>query len=571
MERGLLQPGSDELRHAWAQIRPLLGLALAFSCAVNLLMLTGPIFMLQIYDRVLGSGSVETLSVLVLLVVFLFAAMAIIDMSRHRLLSRAALRFQSTLEGRMFRAGLSGAAGPAGNDAITPLDSIHRLLGGPAFSAIFDLLWTPLFVLILFLFDPLLGMIAVIGGAILVGAALLNQSSSSAPLQSADQARRSARQIAGRFQISGDLVTALGLAPNSLARWQEARGRAADHALCASDRIQAFGAFTRSVRLLLQSIILAAGAYLVIREELSAGAMIASSILLGRALSPVEQLAGHWPHVQAGRDGWRSAARLLAAAPPPAQVMSLPRPRALLELTAASICAPGMSQPLLRDISLTVGPGKVLGLIGAAGSGKSSLARAICGAWPLANGTIRLGGAALDQYRPDQLAQYIGYLPQNAALYPGTVAENIARLAADPDPALVIEAARAAGAHRAILDLPQGYDTVVGDNAAGLSGGQMQLVALARAFYGQPALVVLDEPDTHLDAEGGLALMEAIRGARARSLAVVIIAHRRAVLQECDQLIHIAGGRICAAGPRGAVLDALGGRRSAPSFAGAGA
>ena len=530
-----------------------------FSAAVNILMLTGPLFMLQIYDRVLSSRSVETLTALFALVVFLFLLMGLIDIARSRVMLRIAARFQHRLEPRVFdaalRDGTSGEASAQGG--LRDLDAVKALIGAPVMMALFDLPWAPVFLGAVFIFHPVLGFVALAGGAVLVLTTWLNQSLGRTPLQRGLLAGAQADRIADRFRTEGEVIGSLGMRGASFERWRQARDEATEQSLIGADRTSAFSVFSRSFRLFLQSAMLAAGAWLVLRGELTPGAMIASSILMGRALAPVEQVVGGWPLVQRGLDGWNRLAALLDRQPMPKPRTPLPRPQARIEVTQLAVVAPGQSNATLRGISFTLEPGQALGVIGPSGAGKSTLARALIGAWPPAAGQIRLGGATLDQYDPDVLGNLIGYLPQQVTLFDGTIAENIARLSPQPDAARVVAAAQAAAAHRMILDLPQGYDTPVTQSGGRLSGGQIQRIALARALYSDPVLFVLDEPNSNLDNEGSAALNQAIRTMKAKGGSVIIMAHRPAAIAECESLLVLDQGLRRAFGPRDEVLQAM--------------
>jgi len=531
-----------------------------FSAGVNLLMLTGPMFMLQVYDRVLGSQSRETLAALFALVVFLFLIMGVLDWARGRMMARLGARLQSRLEARVFGAALTrngqAPGDPAAAAALRDLEAVQKFMGAPVATALFDLPWAPFFLLAVFIFHPWLGWVATAGGAVLLATTFLNQALTRAPLHKATSASLTAERMSDSLRDESELIAALGMRGASLARWRKVRGQALRAAIAATDVGGGLTVFTRSFRLFLQSAILAMGALLVLRGEVTAGAMIASSILMGRALAPVEQTIAGWPLVQRAQEGWARLAVLLSAVPAPQPRTALPRPRALIEAAQLSVVPPGQGTATLRMVGFRVDPGQAMGVIGPSGSGKSTLARAICGVWRPAGGWIRLDGAALDQYDPDVLGGLIGYLPQNVTLFDGTIAENIARLAT-PDPQKVVEAAQKAAAHRMILDLPQGYDTPVMQAGGRLSGGQIQRIGLARALYGDPVMVVLDEPNANLDNEGSQALNLAIRSLKAAGRSVVIMAHRPAAIAECDTLMVLEGGLRRAFGPRDEVLKSM--------------
>ncbi|MFG6080675.1 type I secretion system permease/ATPase [Paracoccus litorisediminis] len=553
--------GLSELRRARAGSWRLFGFVGLFSFAVNLLMLTGPLFMMQVYDRVLASRSLETLTALFLLVVFLFLLMGLLDLARSRVMARVAARFQDRLEGRVFTAALQDGSA-TGSEAATKggmrdLEAVQRLIGSPVLMALFDIPWAPFFLAAVYVFHPLLGAVATAGLVILVGSTLLNQILSRDSLQRAAIASQSSDRMSDLFRDEGELIGALGMRRATFRRWQTARDRATAATIEGQDRAAAFTVFSRSFRLFLQSALLAAGAYLVLRQEVTPGAMIASSILMGRALAPVEQIVGGWPIVQRAQDGWKRLGALLSRRPPAVTRTPLPRPAARIEVRNLTIVPPGQNVAILRGVSFDIAPGQAMGVIGPSGAGKSTLARALIGAWPVAGGSIRMDGATLDQYDPDVLGSLIGYLPQQVTLFDGTIAENIARLSPEPDPAQIVAAATAAAAHRMILDLPQGYDTPVSQAGGRLSGGQIQRIGLARALYADPVLFVLDEPNSNLDNEGSAALNTAIRSIKARGGAVIIMAHRPAAIHECELLLMMDQGMRRAFGPRDDVLKSM--------------
>ncbi|MDO5705008.1 MAG: type I secretion system permease/ATPase [Paracoccus sp. (in: a-proteobacteria)] len=553
--------GGKELRQARSEGWSLLFFVAIFSVAVNLLMLTGPLFMMQVYDRVLGSRSVETLTALFALVVFLFILMGLLDVARSRVMNRLATRFQARMESRVFAASLQDGIA-TGSEAVAKggprdLQSVHQLIASPVLMALFDLPWAPIFMGAVFIFHPLMGVVAMIGCVILVVATFLNQWMNREPLQRGAASAQAAERMSDLYRDEGELIGSLGMRGAAFQRWRTARDEATAHSLRGTDRATAFTVFSRTFRLFLQSAMLAAGAWLVLRQELTPGAMIASSILMGRALAPIEQVVGGWALVQRAQDGWGRLEKLLSRRPPEPQRTPLPRPPAQIDVRNLTVVPPGQNQPTLRGVSFSVGPGQAIGVIGPSGAGKTTLARALIGAWPIAGGSIRLGGATLDQYDPDVLGNLIGYLPQQVTLFDGTIAENIARLAPQPDGQRVVAAAQAAAAHQMILDLPSGYDTQVTQAGGRLSGGQIQRVGLARALYPDPMLFVLDEPNSNLDNQGSEALNQAIRSIKARGGAVIIMAHRPAAISECELLLVLDHGTRRAFGPRDEVLRSM--------------
>ena len=553
--------GLEELRAARRESRGLFWAVALFSAFVNLLMLTGPLFILQVYDRVLGSRSQETLLALFVLVAFLFATMGILDYARGRVLARIGARFQARLDRRVFAAMLkattNGRAVQAAVTGLSDLESVQRLLSSPLLTAIFDIPWTPLFLAAIFLFHPWLGYLAVGGGALLILITLLNQTVTRGPVHSANTATMRANLMAEQLRSESDLVQSLGMRGTAFERWQIARRRALAQSIRAADAGGIFGTLTRTFRLFLQSAMLGLGAYLVLQNQLTAGAMIAASIMLGRALAPVELAIGQWPLVQRAAKGWHNLTTLLSEVPPDAPRMALPQPRALLIADQVTVVPPGQQQASLRMVSFTLKPGQALGVIGPSGAGKSTLANALTGVWRPAGGKIRLDGATLDQYDPDVLGTHIGYLPQRVQLFDGTIAENIARLQLNPDEDAIVKAARKAAAHDMIVKLPDGYNTRVTSAGGHLSGGQLQRVGLARAMYGEPVILVLDEPNSNLDNEGSQALNIAIRQMKSDGKSVLIMAHRPAAIQECDTLLVLDGGARKAFGPKDEVLKSM--------------
>lgn len=551
-------PGLAELAGAGSALAGAKGAAFVFSAFVNLLMLTAPLYMLQVYDRVLASRSEETLVVLSLLAAFLFLLMGLLDHARSRIMARVGARLQAALDARVLDASFRRLAlAPQDVTALAAqrdLDALARFWGSPAVLALCDLPWTPLFFAALFVFHPLLGWTAVAGGLILVLFSWANQRSCETPLNNATLATLVSDRQGEAMKSEAELIRALGMSGAALTRWEAGRGLARIRGLAAADAAGLWTVLTRTFRLFLQSAILGLAAWLVLRDELTAGAMIAASLLMGRALQPIEQVVAHWSGLGQARQAKARLAELLGRTPPVAPRTPLPRPAARLEVQGLTLVPPGGSAPILRGISFTLLPGQAIGVIGPSGAGKSTLARALTGVWRPGAGQIRLDGATLDQYGPDDLGRWIGYLPQRVALFDGTVAENIARLQTGTDPARIIAAARAAAAHELILGLPGGYDTPLSPTGSNLSGGQIQRLGLARALFGDPVLLILDEPNASLDSDGAEALNLAIRSAKAAGAAVLVMAHRPAALQECDQLLVLKAGTMTACGPRDTVL-----------------
>ncbi len=551
--------GKEELKAARRQSRGLYWAVGIFSFFANLLMLTGPLYMLSVYDRVLGSRSEETLLALSLLVVFLYGIMGLMEFVRGRVMGRVGARFQSTLDKRVFEAVTRKAAvspDTRSESGLQDLEAVRRLMTAPVLMAIFDMPWTPIFLAGIFLFHPLMGWLAVLGGSLLIAITVGNQLLSRGPNQRANAAEMQAGHMSGQMRTEAEMLQSMGMEGAAFRRWNQARGKALSEGISATDISGGFSSMTKAMRLFLQSAMLGLGAWLVLQNELTPGAMIAGSILLGRALAPIELAIGQWALVQRATKGWENLSELLSEVPPREQRTALPKPRAKLEAKGLTVLPPGERQASLKSLNFELQPGQALGVIGPSGCGKSTLARAITGLWRPAGGSIRLDGASLDQYEPDVLGGLIGYLPQRVQLFDGTIAENIARLSDTPDAAKVVAAAKKAAAHEMILELPGGYDTMIRDGQSRLSGGQMQRIGLARALYDDPVIIVLDEPNSNLDNVGNQALNTAIRSLKTEGRSVMIMAHRPNAIQECDTLLVIENGMRMAFGPKDEVLKA---------------
>lgn len=552
------QIGFRELRSIRNESAGLIVFAAFVSVFVNVLILTGPLFMLQVYDRVLGSRSEETLVALIVLVAFLYALMGVLDWVRARVMARIGARFQSRLDKRAFHAVMQQAL-LAGNrtqpsSALRDLESVQRLLGSPVLFAFFDIPFTPIYALLIFVFHPLLGWVALLGGMALVLIAVLNQISTRRRVAESARASEQAASFATDIRNDAEAVIGMGMQTSATSRWQSYRNEALTKGIAASDRTGLYSTITKTFRLFLQSLMLGIGAWLVLQNQMTPGAIIAGSILMGRSLAPIEQAISSWQVVQMAMQGWTALGELLAKSPETPDKTNLPEPKAYLQIQGLAVVPPGEQRTALRGVSFEVKPGQAMGVIGQSASGKSTLARAITGIWPLAAGSVKLDGAALGQYSTEALGGYIGYLPQSVTLFKGTIAENIARLSLKPDAEAVVAAAQAAGAHEMIKQLPDGYDTQI-SNDARLSGGQRQLIGLARALYGRPLILVLDEPNSNLDSTGTTALNTSIRDIKARGGCVVIVAHRPAAIAECDTLLVLEGGTQKAFGPRDKVLQ----------------
>lgn len=554
--------GLSELRDVRRELRGILLTVGIFSLFMNALMLTGPLFMLQTYDRVLSARSESTLLALVVLMAFLFSMMGLLDWARGRLLTRMGAQFQARLDRRVFNAILKRSVSDQQIDEKTgsgqqlkDLEAINRFYASPVFASLFDAPWTPIFLAGLGYFHPWIGAFAVTGGILLALSAVLNQLMTRTSSVKAAVSGYVSDRYADQLRDEAETIRSLGMQSNAFEKWAKSRQRALELSVRSTDTGGSFSTVSRVFRLFLQSAMLGLGAWLVLRGEIAPGVMIASSILMGRALQPVETLINQWPMVQRSRRAWDNLTALLSEVPEDRPTVELPRPRARLEVQNISVMPPKGRVPTLRQLSFSIGPGEAVGVIGPSGAGKSTLARALTAVWPVSSGKIRLDGAPLDQYDPERLAEYIGYLPQRVSLFDGTIAENIARLSQTFDSARVIEAARNAAAHEMILKLPEGYNTPVHSAGTQLSGGQIQRIGLARALYGNPVLLVLDEPNSNLDNEGSLALNRAITMMKQAGNAVLIMAHRPSAIKECDKLLVLEDGSRKAWGPREQVMS----------------
>ncbi len=529
-----------------------------FSFIINLLMLTGPLFMLQIYDRVLTSGSVPTLVALAGLAVGLYAFLGVFEYIRSRILVRIGRRLDEQLGDISFDSAvlLALKLGRKAErlDPVRDLDQVRQFLSGPGPLGIFDVPWMPFYLVIIFVFHPILGYLAVGGAIVLVFLTLLNELFSRHPLAEASiRAMRRARIVeAGRR--NSEVLSAMGMLRNIRNVWGNENTSFLAVQARAADRMAFFGAATKTIRFVLQSAMLGVGAYLVLQQEISSGVMIAGAIILSRALAPVEQAIAHWRGFVASRQSLKRLRSVLDKMTENDARTPLPRPEKELLVRNVCVLPPGEQLLTLQGVSFSLAAGDGLGVIGPSASGKSTLARALVGVWPVAQGEVRLDGATLDQWQPDILGPSIGYLPQDVELFEGTIANNITRFNPQHDEAALIKAAQLAGVHEMILQLADGYDTNVGEGGQALSAGQSQRIGLARALYGQPFLIVLDEPNSNLDEEGDLALSAAITAMRKLGSIVVVIAHRRSAISALDKLLMLRDGRQHIFGPKNEVL-----------------
>ncbi len=557
-EKEALDTATKELRAPMKGMRHLFMMAGLFSLVVNLLMLTGPLFMLQVYDRVLASGSVSTLVALSVLATVLFISMGLLDHLRSRILARVGARYQESLDARVFDAGLSRATLPMERSrpltALRDLEAIQRLLAGPAPLAFFDAPWTPIYLAIIYLFHPYMGYLAFAAIILMVILTIANEASSRTAHEEASKEQASADAILQSVRRDAETAAALGMRQTLIDRWQQIRQRATGSRMRASDRSGGFSATSKTMRFYLQSAMLGLGAYLVLQGEITAGVMIAASIVMGRTLAPVEQAIGQWSTVQRAREAWGSLKEVLMASPPRPARVALPALSGAVVAKDLQVAPPGSQRPTVEGLDFDVQPGQALGIIGPSGAGKSTLARVLAGIWPEHAGSLRLGGATVNQWEPDDLGRQIGYVGQESALFDGTVFENVSRFVPEPDSEAVIAAVRQAGALEMIMNLPDGFNTPVGTGGSMLSGGQRQRIALARALYGDPHLYIFDEPNANLDAQGEQALTGAIADLKKRGKIVIIVAHRPAAIMLCDKLVMIQNGRQRMFGNRDEVL-----------------
>ncbi len=526
---------------------------------INLLMLTGSLFMMQVYDRVLASHSVPTLVSLSFIAIVAYAFQGWLDALRSRILMLVGERIDAEVGPDVHASVLDlplKALRPAG-ETLQPfrdLDAIRSFIGGPGLVALFDLPWMPIYLTFITLLHPSLGLVTVIGALILIALTIATEKSSAAPTRAALEAQSNRNSLADAAQRGAEVVRSMGMQQAMSQRWLQAHQKA-----MAAQRELGFSAgglstIARTFRMVLQSMMLGLGAYLAIRNEVSAGAIIAASILSARALAPIDQAIASWKGFLSARQGHGRIKELLVRFADRQPSFELPAPTKTLAVEGLIVAAPGSRVPIVKRAGFVLNAGQGLGIIGTSASGKTSLVRALIGVWQPLGGKVTMDGASIDQWDPEVLGRSIGYLPQDVQLFDGTIADNIARFKADADPALVIEAATMAGFHKAVIGFPDGYNTLVGQGGVQLSAGQRQRVGLARALFGRPFLLVLDEPNSNLDTEGETAVSEAIRGVRSRGGIAVVVAHRPSAIAAVDLLAVMRNGEVVAFGPRDDVL-----------------
>jgi ATP-binding cassette subfamily C protein len=548
-------------------MRPTVKSVIVFSMFINLLMFVSPLYMLQLYDRVLSSRSEGTLITLTIIAGILLATYGLLEMVRTRVLVRAGIMFDEVLVQPVYNAvHRAMLRQPSGGQvqALRDVESLREFLTGAGLIAFCDAPWFPIFVFGAFLLHPWYGWIAIAGSVVIWSLTLVNEILTRRDLNEAGSASIAASQHAATTFRNSEVLQAMGMLGSLRSIWSGIHQRHMGWQARASDRAGTLLACTKFFRLFLQIIILGTGGYLVIHQQITGGAIIAGSIIISRALGPVEMAVGNWKSFVAARSAYRRLKALFFVAGAPDSRMSLPRPKGAVSFEGVVAVAPGQKDVILRNINLGLPAGEALCIVGPSGAGKTTLARLLVGIWPIAAGGLRLDGYDLSQWDSQELGQYIGYLPQDVELFSGTVAQNISRFQDDADPEVVIGASELAGCHEMVQSLADGYNTQIGDSGQALSGGQRQRVALARALYGNPSLVVLDEPNSNLDAAGEEALTNAIQALKARGTTVVLITHKVNILAIADKILVLTGGAVQSYGPRDEILGKLLGPRVVP-------
>ena len=549
---------TDPVSEAFADMkRVFIGVA-GFSLFTSMLMLTGPLYMLQVYDRVLASSSIHTLVALTVLILVLYAGFAVLDWVRNGILSRAGSRFEDILGDQTLIATIKGRLQDPGRGSDKPIRDLRllrRFLGSPAVTATFDAPFSFMFLLIIFLIHWGYGLLTLAGGIILVGIAFLNQNISKKTVHEAETLEARAQARVMEISQNAEIIEALGLGERVRKKWRQDFDQSDAALVSSSSLLGRFSSGTKAFRLFLQSSVLGLGAYLSIIGISTPGEMIAASILTGRAIGPIEQLVGQWRSVSSARAAWETLGAALLGEASGKDTMKLPSVRGNIEFEGVSAGPPGATKPFLQQLSFKIDAGDFVGVIGPSAAGKSSLVRILVGIWRAQIGTVRIDGSDIAAWPREALGPQLGYLPQQVDLFSGRIHENIARFDPDATSETVIAAAQAAGCHDMIQRLPEGYDTEIGMRGAYLSAGQRQRIGLARALYGEPAIIVLDEPNSNLDSVGELSLQQAIAGLKDRKATVIMIAHRPKSIQQCNKLLMLENGRMRAYGPRDQVLS----------------
>jgi len=552
-------PLSEALRACY----PALGATFILSLFINASVLASPLYSMQVYDRVLTSRNVGTLLLLTLIVGMFLVLYGLLEFARSGVLARAGAQFEAVLRRPLFETMMRGELSPRhrlGQLVIRDAEVIRECLASGPATIFCDLPWTPVFVGLCYLQHPLLGLVALGGACILFLLALMTEFATRCSVERTNRLANEASRFVAAALRNGEVVRGLGMGDIVLDRWSGAQSAVLAAHGAAIERGAAMHAISKFARLAVQTSLLCIGAWLAIEREISPGAMMAASIIMGRALAPVEQAVGQWKRLVAFRTSYGRLEDLFQALPSQPTATSLPAPQGRVEVENVIIWPPGSNRPSVKGVSFTINPGERLAIVGASASGKSSLARALAGVWPLREGAIRIDGAAYSQWDPNRLGKHIGYLPQDIELFSGTVAENIARLGKVDDQA-VVAAAIAAGAHQVILRLPNGYDTPIGEGGVALSGGMRQRVGLARALYGSPRLLILDEPNSNLDEDGEKALADALAAMKAAAQTVIVVTHRPQLLAHVDRILVMSFGTALAFGSRDEVIANMRGQR----------
>lgn len=531
-----------------------------FSMCINIAMLVPAIYMLQVYDRVVVGASMPTLYMLTLLMLVFLIAMGVLEWARQDIMRRVSNRLDLQLAPLLFDVGYRQAwlsAGmAAGTQPLQDLKGIRQFVSSHGLFAFFDTPWVPVYLLVMFAFHPWIGLIGLLSALLLLGITLANERLTGQHQKAAEQAYHEAGRMLTQVLRNSEVMSAMGMLSRLRQRWLSESRVALVKQNAAAEISSILTAVSKSLRIIIQSLILGLGAYLAIRQEISPGMMIAGSILLGRALAPIDQMLGSWKQFATAREQYQRLNASLHADPAPETRMTLPTPRGEVRVEDIVVTAPGGNSPLLSDVSFHCAPGTIVGVIGPSAAGKSTLARALLGIWPCVKGSVRLDGAEIHGWNKDELGSHIGYLPQDIELFEGSVSDNIARFG-PADPEKVVQAARDAGIHDMILRLPQGYDTQLGNGGSKLSGGQRQRLGIARAIYGRPCLIVLDEPNANLDHVGEEALLETLDILRENASTVFLITHKTRILSATDKLLVLADGSLSMFGPRDRVLAEL--------------
>ncbi len=547
------------LRRAFAVCKSNFLFVVLFSFFINLLMFVSPLYMIQVYDRVLASRNEVTLVMVTILAVALLVVYAVLESIRSRVLVRTGARFDKFIGESVFKTSFRGhlrAPGGGYSQPIRDLDTLREFLTGGGIITFCDAPWMPIFLAVCFMIHFWIGVVALIGAIAIFALALANELATRRHLKEASTASIGANQYVSTTLRNAEIVHALGMMGAISRRWNDLHDRALGLQARASDRAGTILAMSKFTRTVLQTAILGVGAWLVLESEVSPGAMIASSIMMGRALAPVEGAVAQWKGFVAARSAYDRLGKMFASTEAEPERMRLPAPTGAISLEQLVVAPPGSRIATLKSVSMQIQPGEVIGVIGPSGAGKSTFARALTGVWPPLSGHVRLDGADIDNWHAELLGPHIGYLPQDVELFAGTIAENIARFS-EIDAEQVVAAARKAGVHEMILQLPDGYNTRIGEGGRALSGGQRQRIGLARALYGDPKIVILDEPNSSLDSNGEAALAQALRTAKAEGRTVLVISHRASLLNEVDKLAVFTGGTLTMYGPTRDVMARL--------------